>query len=63
MTVTMTATSFKRFGFSALVVASLAACTTLTPEPQGPERAEKAIAVTICLRRWGIEEPGSGSLP
>jgi hypothetical protein len=40
----MTTSSFKRVGFSALVVASLAACTTMTP--QGADRAEKAVAVT-----------------
>ena len=40
----MTIFSFKRFGFSALVVASLAACSTMAPD--GPVRAEKAVAVT-----------------
>ena len=56
----MTASSFKRFGFSALVVASLAACTTLTPEPQGPERAEKAVAVTASnkLLKFNAGQPG-----
>ena len=56
----MTASSFKRFGFSALVVAGLAACTTLTPEPQGPERAEKAVAVTASnkLLKFNAGQPG-----
>ena len=56
----MTAPLFKRFGFSALVVASLAACTTLTPEPQGPERAEKAVAVTASnkLLKFNAGQPG-----
>ena len=54
----MTASSFKRFGFSALVVASLAACSTM--ETQGPERAEKAIAVTASnkLLKFNAGQPG-----
>lgn len=40
----MTLSSFKRFGVSVLVMASLAACSTMAPE--GMERAEKAVAVT-----------------
>ena len=54
----MTASSFKRFGFSALVVASLAACSTM--ETQGPERAEKAVAVTASnkLLKFNAGQPG-----
>ena len=38
--------SFKRLGVAAVVIGSLTACTTMTSEPEGAERAEKAVAVT-----------------
>lgn len=38
--------SFKRLSFAAVTLASLTACTTMMPEPEGAERAEKAVAVT-----------------
>ncbi len=38
--------SFKLVGIAALTLASLTACTTMAPEPEGTERAEKAVAVT-----------------
>ena len=40
----MTPSSLKKLGFTVLVVASLAACSTMAPE--GAERAEKTVAVT-----------------
>ena len=42
----MIASSFTRLSFAAITVASLAACTTMSTAPEGPERAEKAVAVT-----------------
>lgn len=38
--------AFQRLSLAALVLASLAACTTMAPEPEGAERAERAVAVT-----------------
>ena len=38
--------SFKRLSIAAIVIGSLTACTTMTSEPEGAERAEKAVAVT-----------------
>ena len=57
---TMTISSFKRLGFAAITVASLAACTTMTPEPEGAERAEKAVAVTASnkLLKFNAGRPG-----
>lgn len=54
----MTTSSFKRFGFSVLAVASLAACSTMAP--QGQERAEKAVAVTASnkLLKFNAGQPG-----
>ena len=42
----MSTLSFKRLGIAAVVFGSLTACTTMTSEPEGAERAEKAVAVT-----------------
>ena len=42
----MSTHSFKRLVITAVVIASLAACSTMTSEPEGAERAEKAVAVT-----------------
>ena len=57
---TMTTSSFKRLGFAAITVASLAACTTITSEPEGAERAEKAVAVTASnkLLKFNAGRPG-----
>ena len=44
----MTPSLLKKLGFTVLVVASLAACSTMAPE--GAERAEKAVAVTASNR-------------
>ena len=41
----MITSSLKRISLAVLVVASLAACSTM--EPQGTDRAEKAVAVTV----------------
>ena len=41
----MITSSLKRLSLAVLVVASLAACSTM--EPQGADRAEKAVAVTV----------------
>ena len=53
-------TSFKRFSFAAITIASLAACTTMTAEPEGAERAEKAVAVTASnkLLKFNAGRPG-----
>ena len=50
--------SFKRLSIAALVLASLAACSTMTPA--GAERAEKAIAVTASnkLLKFNAGQPG-----
>ena len=51
---------FKRFTLAALVATSLAACTTMMPEPEGAERAEKAVAVTASnkLLKFNAGRPG-----
>ena len=56
----MTTTSFKVFSLAILTVASLAACTTMTSEPEGAERAEKAVAVTASnkLLKFNAGRPG-----
>ncbi len=53
----MISTSFKRIGFAALVATTLAACGTMSP--MGPERAEKAVAVTASnkLIRFNAGQP------
>ena len=52
--------SSKRLSLAVLVVASLAACTTMTAEPEGAERAEKAVAVTASnkLLKFNAGRPG-----
>ena len=42
----MSINSFKRLGIATVILGSLTACTTMTSEPDGAERAEKAVAVT-----------------
>ena len=42
----MSTYSFKRLSIAAVILGSLTACTTMTSEPEGAERAEKAVAVT-----------------
>ena len=56
----MTASSFKVFSLAILTVASLAACTTMAPDPEGAERAEKAVAVTASnkLLKFNAGRPG-----
>ena len=56
----MIAPSSKRLSLAALVVATLAACTTMTSEPEGAERAEKAVAVTASnkLLKFNAGRPG-----
>ena len=56
----MTKLSSKTFSLAVLSLASLAACTTLAPEPEGAERAEKAVAVTASnkLLKFNAGRPG-----
>ena len=56
----MITSSSKRLSLAVLVVASLAACTTMTAEPEGAERAEKAVAVTASnkLLKFNAGRPG-----
>ena len=56
----MTRSSFKVLTLAFLTAASLAACTTMTPEPEGMERAEKAVAVTASnkLLKFNAGRPG-----
>ena len=57
---TMTIPSVKALSLAILTVASLAACTTMTSEPEGMERAEKAVAVTASnkLLKFNAGRPG-----
>ena len=52
--------SIKRLSISAVVLAGLAACSTMVPEPEGAERAEKAVAVTASnkLLKFNAGRPG-----
>ena len=54
----MNMSSFKVASFAALILASVAACTTMAPE--GAERAEKAVAVTASnkLLKFNAGRPG-----
>ncbi|MDP1739812.1 DUF4394 domain-containing protein [Polaromonas sp.] len=54
----MNTSSFKLASLAALTLASLAACTTMAPD--GPERAEKAVAVTASnkLLKFNAGRPG-----
>ena len=56
----MKTSHFKHLGLAVLTVASLAACTTMTPESEGMERAEKAVAVTATnkLLKFNAGRPG-----
>ena len=38
--------SFKLVSIAALILASLTACSTMAPESEGTDRAERAVAVT-----------------
>ena len=50
----------KHLSLAVLTVASLGACTTMTSEPEGMERAEKAVAVTASnkLLKFNAGRPG-----
>ncbi|RZI99768.1 MAG: DUF4394 domain-containing protein [Rubrivivax sp.] len=52
--------SFKRASLAALTLASLAACSTMAPEPEGEARAERAVAVTASnkLLKFNAGRPG-----
>ena len=52
--------SFKRLSIAALVIGSLTACSTMTSESEGGERAEKAVAVTASnkLLKFNAGRPG-----
>lgn len=56
----MTFRTLKVFSLTALTAATLAACTTMMTEPQGADRAEKAIAVTASnkLLKFNAGRPG-----
>ena len=56
----MNTSSLKKLSLAALTVASLAACSTMTAEPEGAERAEKAVAVTASnkLLKFNAGRPG-----
>ena len=56
----MKTSHFKHLSLAVLTVASLAACTTMTPESEGMERAEKAVAVTASnkLLKFNAGRPG-----
>ncbi len=51
---------FKVSSITALTLAALAGCTTMAPEPEGMERAEKAVAVTASnkLLKFNAGRPG-----
>ena len=52
--------SFKRLSLAIVTVASLAACSTMTAEHEGADRAEKAVAVTASnkLIKFNAGRPG-----
>ena len=56
----MTISAFKRIGFAAITLATMTACSTMTAEPEGAERAEKAVAVTASnkLLKFNAGRPG-----
>ncbi len=56
----MTRSIFKALSLSALSLASLAACTTMAPEPEGTARAENTVAVTASnkLLKFNAGRPG-----
>ena len=56
----MSTYSFKRLSIAAVILGSLTACTTMTSEPEGAERAEKAVAVTASnkLLKFNAGRPG-----
>lgn len=56
----MNTVAFQRPSLVALVLASLAACSTMAPEPEGANRAERAVAVTASnkLLKFNAGRPG-----
>jgi Domain of unknown function (DUF4394) len=56
----MNIVAFKRLSLAALTLATLAACSTMAPEPEGAERAERAVAVTASnkLLKFNAGRPG-----
>jgi hypothetical protein len=56
----MTIASFQRASLAAVLLASLAACSTMAPEPEGDMRDERAVAVTASnkLLKFNAGRPG-----
>jgi hypothetical protein len=56
----MNTAAFVRPSLAALLLASLAACSTMAPEPEGADRAERAVAVTASnkLLKFNAGRPG-----
>lgn len=56
----MTIASFQRASLAAVLLASLAACSTMAPEPEGDVRDERAVAVTASnkLLKFNAGRPG-----
>ena len=56
----MITATFTKLSLATLAIACLAACSTMTSEPEGAERAEKAIAVTASnkLLKFNAGRPG-----
>ena len=56
----MNTSRFNRLSLSMLAIVGLAACTTMAPEPEGADRAEKAVAVTASnkLLKFNAGRPG-----
>jgi len=56
----MNTIAFKRLSLTSLLLASLAACSTMAPEPEGEPRDERAVAVTASnkLLKFNAGRPG-----
>ena len=56
----MNTVDFKRLTLAVLTLATLAACSTMAPEPEGADRAERAVAVTASnkLLKFNAGRPG-----
>ena len=56
----MITATFTKLSLATLAIACLAACSTMMPEPEGAERAEKAVAVTASnkLLKFNAGRPG-----